>query len=135
MLILDKNRGKGAAVLHGIRAASAQGYTHVLTMDSDGQHPADRIVEFMQASQARPAAMVLGEPVFDSSAPTLRVKGRKISNWLANIETLWAGIGDSLFGFRVYPIAAAVACHALAARDAGLRFRRRSGGAAVLARR
>ena len=105
VLILAKNRGKGAAVLHGIRAASAQGYTHVLTMDSDGQHPADRIVEFMQASQARPAAMVLGEPIFDSSAPSLRVKGRKISNWLANLETLWAGIGDSLFGFRVYPIA------------------------------
>jgi hypothetical protein len=49
--------------------------------------------------------MVLGEPIFDSSAPSLRVKGRKISNWLANLETLWAGIGDSLFGFRVYPIA------------------------------
>ncbi len=105
VLILAKNRGKGAAVLHGIRAASAQGYTHVLTMDSDGQHPADRIVEFMEASQARPSAMVLGQPIFDSSAPSLRVKGRKISNWLANLETLWAGIGDSLFGFRVYPIA------------------------------
>ena len=35
----------------------------------------------------------------------LRVKGRKVSNWWANLETLWAGIGDSLFGFRVYPIA------------------------------
>jgi glycosyltransferase involved in cell wall biosynthesis len=105
VLVLAKNRGKGAAVLHGIRAASARGYTHVLTMDSDGQHPADRIVEFMQASRTRPAAMVLGEPIFNSSAPRLRVKGRKISNWLANLATLWAGIGDSLFGFRVYPIA------------------------------
>jgi hypothetical protein len=33
------------------------------------------------------------------------VRGRKISNWWANLETLWQGIGDSLFGFRVYPIA------------------------------
>jgi glycosyltransferase involved in cell wall biosynthesis len=106
VFVLPKNRGKGAAVLHGIRAASARGYTHVLTMDSDGQHPADRIVEFMQTSHARPAAMVLGEPIFDASAPSLRVKGRKISNWFVNLETLWAGIGDSLFGFRVYPIAA-----------------------------
>ena len=106
VLVLAKNRGKGAAVLHGIRAASARGYTHVLTMDSDGQHPADRIVEFMYASQAQPAAMVLGRPIFDSSAPRLRVMGRKISNWYVNLETLWAGIGDSLFGFRVYPIAA-----------------------------
>ncbi len=104
VLVLAKNRGKGAAVLHGIRAASASGYTHVLTMDSDGQHPADRIVEFMHASLARPAAMVLGQPIFDSSAPRLRVKGRRISNCFANLETLGAGIGDSLFGFRVYPI-------------------------------
>jgi len=36
----------------------------------------------------------------------LRVKGRRISNWWANLETLWAGIGDSLFGFRVYPVEA-----------------------------
>jgi len=63
-------------------------------------------VEFMHASQAQPAAMVLGQPIFDSSAPRLRIMGRKISNWYANLETLWAGIGDSLFGFRVYPIAA-----------------------------
>ena len=49
--------------------------------------------------------MVLGEPVFDAHAPRLRVNGRKISNWWANVETLWAGVHDSLFGFRVYPIA------------------------------
>jgi glycosyltransferase involved in cell wall biosynthesis len=108
VLVLRKNQGKGAAVLHGMREASARGYTHALTMDSDGQHPADRIVEFMQASQAQPSAMVLGRPIFDSSAPSLRVQGRKISNWWANLETLWAGIGDSLYGFRVYPIAALV---------------------------
>jgi glycosyltransferase involved in cell wall biosynthesis len=105
VFVLPKNRGKGAAVLHGLREASAQGYTHALTMDSDGQHPADRIVEFMQVSQAQPAAMVLGYPIFDASAPRLRVQGRKLSNWWANLETLWAGIGDSLYGFRVYPIA------------------------------
>ena len=51
-----------------------------------------------------PGRMVLGKPVFDATAPALRVKGREISNWWANLETLWAGIGDSLFGFRVYPI-------------------------------
>jgi len=102
------NRGKGAAVLRGILEASARGYTHVLTMDSDGQHPANCIAEFMQASQAHPEAMVLGCPIFDSSAPRLRVEGRKISNWWANLETLWAGIGDSLYGFRVYPIAALI---------------------------
>jgi glycosyltransferase involved in cell wall biosynthesis len=105
VLVQAQNRGKGAAVLLGLREARAQGYTHVLTLDSDGQHPTQLIERFMQASQAAPRAMVLGEPIFDASAPKLRVKGRRISNWWTNLETLWAGIHDSLFGFRVYPVA------------------------------
>jgi glycosyltransferase involved in cell wall biosynthesis len=113
VLVLPTNRGKGAAVLHGIRAARGAGFTHALTMDSDGQHPAPRIADFMRASQAEPDAMVLGKPVFDAGAPALRVKGRRISNWWAQLETLdfddRRGIGDSLFGFRVYPIAPLIA--------------------------
>jgi glycosyltransferase involved in cell wall biosynthesis len=104
VLVLPKNCGKGAAVLHGLDEAAHQGFTHALCMDSDGQHPANLIQEFMSCSQRTPAAVILGVPVFDASAPALRVKGRKISNWWANLETLWAGIGDSLYGFRVYPV-------------------------------
>lgn len=109
VILMDRNRGKGAAVLRGMREAAALGYTHALTMDSDGQHPVQRIAEFMRLSQANPGAMVLGCPIFDSSAPRVRVGGRKISNWWANLETLWSGIGDSLYGFRVYPIAPLIA--------------------------
>ena len=105
VIVLSRNRGKGAAVLHGATLAAAAGYTHILTMDSDGQHPANLIPDFMAASMASPQAMVLGNPVFDASAPSIRVKGRRISNWWANVETLGVGLGDSLFGFRVYPIA------------------------------
>jgi hypothetical protein len=97
--------GKGNAVLRGITLAAAEGYTHALTMDSDGQHPAPSIPEFMAASMKDSGAVVLGVPVFDASAPALRVKGRRISNWWADLETMGAGLGDSLYGFRVYPIA------------------------------
>jgi hypothetical protein len=45
-----------------------------------------------------------GVPVFVASAPALRVQGRKVSNAWTNLETLWMGIGDSLYGFRVYPV-------------------------------
>lgn len=105
VVVLPENGGKGTAVLHGMELAQQQGYTHVLTMDSDGQHDATMIPLFMEKSIAQPDVMVLGLPVFDASAPSLRVKGRKICNWWTNLETCWAGIGDSLFGFRVYPIA------------------------------
>lgn len=108
VLVLPHNQGKGAAVLHGLRAALAAGFSHVLTMDSDGQHPAALIPAFMAASGQRRNAMILGRPVFDASAPLLRVRGRRVSNWWTNLETLGAGIADSLYGFRVYPIAALV---------------------------
>ncbi|MGG5888728.1 glycosyltransferase family 2 protein [Falsiroseomonas sp. HC035] len=105
ILSLPVNGGKGAAVLAGLVEAHAAGFTHALLMDADGQHPADSIGRFMQASVAQPEALILGRPVFGPEAPLLRVRGRRISNWWANLETLGAGIGDSLFGFRVYPIA------------------------------
>jgi glycosyltransferase involved in cell wall biosynthesis len=106
VFVLPANAGKGAAVLHGLEAARAEGFTHALTMDADGQHPAALIPAFMQASLARPELMVLGRPVFDASAPLLRVRGRKVSNGWTNLETLGAGVDDSLFGFRVYPVGA-----------------------------
>ncbi|TXH35340.1 MAG: glycosyltransferase family 2 protein [Burkholderiaceae bacterium] len=105
VIVLPHNQGKGSAVLAGIEQAAREGFTHALTMDSDGQHPADLIPTFMAASQRDPGTMVLGKPVFGPEAPALRVNGRKVSNGWANLETLWMGVGDSLYGFRVYPIA------------------------------
>lgn len=104
VLVLPRNQGKGSAVLHGLHAAAEAGFSHALAMDADGQHPAGMIPQFMALSQQNPDAAILGRPVFDASAPALRVRGRKISNWWTNLETLWQGVGDSLFGFRVYPV-------------------------------
>jgi len=104
VIVLPHNQGKGVAVLAGLEEAAQLGFTHVLTMDSDGQHPAHLIGEFMALSQAQPGAMVLGLPKFDEKAPRARVYGRRLSNGMTHVETLWAGIGDSLYGFRVYPI-------------------------------
>lgn len=98
------NKGKGSAVYTGLMTALANNYTHILTMDADGQHPVTAIKEFMALSIATPGTMILGKPIFASDAPALRVNGRKISNFWANLETLWMGINDSLFGFRIYPI-------------------------------
>lgn len=106
VFVLPRNAGKGAAVLHGLREAERRGFTHALVMDADGQHPADHVAAMMAASRAAPEAMILGRPVFGPDAPMLRVRGRRISNWWARLETLGAGIGDSLFGFRVYPVVA-----------------------------
>jgi glycosyltransferase involved in cell wall biosynthesis len=103
VIVRIENGGKGAAIFDGLIEANRLGFTHALTMDSDGQHPAQCIVPFMEASLANPCAMVLGVPIFDADAPTVRVRGRKIANWATNVETLWGGIRDTLFGFRIYP--------------------------------
>ncbi len=108
VLSQPRNGGKGAAVLAGAEAALAAGFTHALVMDADGQHPADRIVDFMTASRAEPEALVLGRPVFGPEAPLVRLKGRQLSIGLVHFETGGAGIDDPLFGFRVYPLAATV---------------------------
>lgn len=99
------NRGKGAAIEAALPAAAAAGFTHVLTFDADGQHPARRVPEFMAISADRPEAMVLGQPDFGPEAPRIRLQGRKISNFLCQLETAGPDIADALFGFRIYPIA------------------------------
>ncbi len=104
LFVLSRNQGKGAAILHGLRQAEAAGFTYVLTMDGDGQHPAALIPEFMATSIAHPDALILGRPVFDDSAPWIRRMGRKVSNGWTRVETLWRADFDSLFGFRVYPV-------------------------------
>jgi hypothetical protein len=108
VLVLPENRGKGAAIRHGLRAAADAGFTHTLTFDSDGQHPAEYIDTYMRLSRQSPDCMILGEPVFGPEAPVERVHARRLANFWSNLETLWAGLGDSLFGMRVYPIVPAL---------------------------
>ena len=103
-----RNGGKGAAVLTGAGEALAAGFTHALVMDADGQHPADRIEDFMAASRSSAGALILGRPVFGPEAPLVRLQGRKLSVAFVRLEVFGPGIDDPLFGFRVYPLAALV---------------------------
>lgn len=104
--------GKGAAVKDGLREALARGFTHALQIDADGQHDADAIPRFLEASLNAPAALVAGAPVFDPSAPRGRLLGRKVSIFWAMVELGRRAIADPLCGYRVYPVAAALAAGA-----------------------
>ncbi len=105
VIVRPRNGGKGAAIATGTAAALAAGFTHVLTMDADGQHPADLIPAFMAASARQPAALVLGKPIFGPDAPLARLYGRKLSAAMTWLQIFGPGIDDPLFGFRVYPAA------------------------------
>lgn len=105
LVMRGKNGGKGAAVMTGIESAHANGYTHALQIDADGQHDADRAAFFLEESARRPDAAICGLPQFDESAPPSRVAGRKIANIWAHILTLSDALPDVMCGFRVYPVA------------------------------
>lgn len=120
VLVLPHNGGKGAAVLAGAQAAAARGFTHALVMDSDAQHPAGSIAEFMAASLHQPAALILGQPIFPANIPVERLHGRKLSTALVHVELLGNTVSDPLFGFRVYPLAPLLA--ALGPRRSARRY-------------
>ena len=101
---LPDNRGRGAALRHGYRAAWAQGYSHVVQLDADGQHEAGDVSRFLEAARQRPETLVLGAPVFDASAPRRRLIGRRISRFWVHVETRSRVINDPLCGFRCFPL-------------------------------
>lgn len=100
-----ENGGKGAAVIDGFHFALAQGFTHALQIDADGQHRSNDIPEFIALGRRHPTAMILGKPVYDQDAPKSRVYGRRITNFWIRINTLSSAIADGMCGFRLYPLA------------------------------
>ncbi len=108
----EANGGKGAAVKTGFAAARELGFTHALQVDADGQHDLDDVPRFLEAARANPAALVLGRPVFDASAPGVRRRGRLVSRFWTDLETGGRVIQDPLCGFRVYPLDAALRANA-----------------------
>lgn len=103
---LDRNGGKGEAVIRGFRRADRRGFTHAIQIDADGQHDLSQLSALMAAAKASPQALISGQPIYDQSMPM----GRRIGRWITHvwvwIETLSLQIADSMCGFRVYPLAA-----------------------------
>ena len=109
LLRLPKNQGKGGAMMAGLRAAQAAGYTHALQIDADGQHDAGDIPIFLALAAQSPAALICGVPVYDDSIPAARLYGRSFAHLWLWLSCLSREIGDSMCGFRVYPLASVVA--------------------------
>ncbi|MCA9579050.1 MAG: glycosyltransferase family 2 protein [Polyangiales bacterium] len=98
------NGGKGAAVKDALRLARDAGFTHALQVDADGQHTLDDIPAMLEAARETPTALVLGQPVFDDTAPKARLVGRRITIFWTRLEVGGGAIADPMCGFRVYPL-------------------------------
>ncbi|MGL6121783.1 MAG: glycosyltransferase family 2 protein [Shewanella sp.] len=106
LLLHPYNRGKGAAVMTGLRRAYRDGFSHALQVDADGQHHLADIPAMIAKAQAKPDALISGKPEYDESVPKGRLYGRYITHFWVWVETLSFDIQDSMCGFRVYPLAA-----------------------------
>jgi len=106
---LPENRGKGAAVMAGCDAAMAEGFTHALQIDADGQHDVTSVPVLLEQAQRQPTAVITGQAIYDDSVPRARLYGRYVTHLWVWINTLSFEIRDSMCGLRVYPLAAACA--------------------------
>ncbi len=103
-----ENRGRGAALETAYRSAFTQGFSHAVQLDADGQHDAADVPRLLEAAATDPQALVLGEPIFDDSAPRARLWGRKLSQGIVWLQTLSFAVHDPLCGFRCVPLERAV---------------------------
>ncbi len=99
-----RNRGKGAALVTGMRALAARGFTHALTMDGDGQHLAREIPVLLDAAAADPAAIVIGvRRRGNQEVAGINVFGNRFAN-LCVQSAAGVPLPDTQSGFRVYPL-------------------------------
>jgi glycosyltransferase involved in cell wall biosynthesis len=105
----SQNGGKGAAVKDGFALARDLGFSHAVQVDGDGQHDLARIPAFVALAEQNPDALILGCPVYDHTLNKGRYAARLVTRFWNYIEVMGPTIGDSMCGFRVYPIASALA--------------------------
>lgn len=99
-----RNRGKGVALRTGFKKAKALGYSHAVTIDSDGQHFPDEIGKLLAVSREDPDAFVIGvRDMSGEHVPGASSFGRMFSNFWLKVAT-GRDVGDTQSGFRVYPL-------------------------------
>ncbi|MFZ3231636.1 MAG: DUF2062 domain-containing protein [Pseudobdellovibrio sp.] len=100
----EKNRGKGHAIQTAINKTVKLGFTHLVTIDADGQHLPKEISKVVQAAIENPWAVILGDREMQTqNVPKSSVFGKAFSNFWVKYETDKV-VGDSQSGFRVYPL-------------------------------
>ncbi len=109
-----RNRGKAAALASGFAAAAEAGFTHAITIDTDGQHDPESLGDLAQEMRKNPDALIIGTRSRNIEGyPSRSQVGRRFSNL-----AIWAECGrsipDSQSGYRVYPLGLieAVKCRA-----------------------
>jgi glycosyltransferase involved in cell wall biosynthesis len=100
----EQNRGKGFALRTGFAKAVELGFHYAISIDSDGQHYADDLPQFLEKLKLHPNAIIIGARNMDqSSVPGKSSFGNKFSNFWFKLET-GIKITDTQSGYRLYPV-------------------------------
>lgn len=98
------NRGKGYALKQGFAEARRLGYTHALTIDSDGQHYPEDIPVLLHALSLHPDALIVGSrQMTDANMPGQNKFANKFSNFWFRLQTQ-INLPDTQTGMRIYPL-------------------------------
>ena len=104
----DVNLGKGAALRNAFQWARQHGFSHVVTVDADGQHFPSDVSKLAQISLKHPESLILGCRDMDSPlsghVPGSSKFGRDFSDFWIAIES-GKRVRDSQSGLRCYPLA------------------------------
>lgn len=99
------NKGKGMALRTGFKEAVKLGYEHAITMDSDGQHFAKDVVEFLTWLDAEPDSLLIGARNMEQeTVPGKSSFGNRFSNFWFWVNT-GVRLQDTQSGYRSYPVA------------------------------
>lgn len=103
----DRNRGKGAAIRTGLVAAARGGHSVAVTVDADGQHPAESADAVLHATDD-PRTLVLGvRDLVRDGAPRSNRFGNAVSNFFLSHFSKTT-LNDTQCGLRRYPVLATI---------------------------
>jgi len=101
-LRLPRNCGKASALRAGIAFARDHSFTHVITLDGDGQHLPEDIPVLIRAAEETGADLVIGARGFDRAhMPRSRYFSNTIGSRVAS-ALVGCKIQDSQSGFRLF---------------------------------
>jgi glycosyltransferase involved in cell wall biosynthesis len=99
-----KNLGKGRALRNGFRKAIELKFEYAISIDSDGQHFASDIPDFIADIQKEPNSLLIGSRnMTQENVPKKSSFGNKFSNFWFKFET-GITLDDTQSGFRLYPL-------------------------------
>jgi glycosyltransferase involved in cell wall biosynthesis len=99
-----KNYGKGHALVTGFRVAKENGFTHAITIDSDGQHFASDIPNLLIEMEKNPMGIIVGcRNLTEENMPRQNTFANKFSNFWFRLQTS-IDLPDTQCGYRLYTL-------------------------------